>query len=199
MTLRIDTTEYQSRPFRVHDFLQGVPLEDVWAIRLRGGGPGRTIHDLRPLFSFAELQATNLAVKGLFRLRFKLGTLFGWDQQRLTWSAESYVHRLTPEDRSRSAVPPGTLEGVFEPFTTLYVFEHEQLSELRNATVHGFVSLAMEPTEDGYLAFLAVYVKPVSRFTGLYMKAIAPFRRLLVYPAMLRKVQRAWAERYGAC
>jgi hypothetical protein len=29
------------------------------------------------------------------------------------------------------------------------------------------------------------------------MSAIAPFRYLLVYPALLRKVQRGWAERYG--
>jgi len=31
----------------------------------------------------------------------------------------------------------------------------------------------------------------------LYMAAIAPFRRLVVYPAIIRRVQRAWAERYG--
>jgi hypothetical protein len=29
------------------------------------------------------------------------------------------------------------------------------------------------------------------------MTAIAPFRRLVVYPAIIRKVQRAWAERYA--
>jgi len=40
-------------------------------------------------------------------------------------------------------------------------------------------------------------VQPVHRFTRLYMRAIAPFRRLVVYPAIIRKVQSAWAERYG--
>jgi hypothetical protein len=29
------------------------------------------------------------------------------------------------------------------------------------------------------------------------MTAIMPFRRLVVYPAIIRKVQRAWADRYG--
>jgi len=29
------------------------------------------------------------------------------------------------------------------------------------------------------------------------MQAIAPFRRLVVYPAVIRKMQSAWAERYG--
>jgi hypothetical protein len=178
----------------VHDFLQDVPLQDAWAIQLRGGGPGRTIHDLRPLFTYAGLREVNPVLKGLFGLRARLGVLFGWDRQRPAWGAESYVHRLTPTDRARSAVPPGTPEG---PFSTLYVFEHEQLSEVRNATVHAFLSLSMGPAREGYLAYWAIYVKPVCRFTSLYMTAIAPFRHLLVYPAIIRTVQMAWAERYG--
>jgi hypothetical protein len=112
--------------------------------------------------------------------------------------AAQYVHRLTPVDRARSTVAPGTVEGPFAPFRTLYVFEHELLNELRNATVHAFMSLSIEPAEGGYLAYMAVYVKPVSRFTWLYMKALAPFRRFLIYPVLIRKVQRTWGERYGA-
>jgi hypothetical protein len=166
----------------------------VWAIRLRGGGDGRTIHDLRPLFTPARLQEANPAVKALFGLRLRLGTLFGWDRQRPAWGAESYVHRLTPADRARSVVSPGTPEG---PFSTLYVFEQEQLIEARNATVHAFLSLSMGQAQGGYLAYWAIYVKPVNRLTRVYMAAIAPFRHMLVYPAIIRMVERAWAERYG--
>jgi hypothetical protein len=104
------------------------------------------------------------------------------------------VQRLTPTDRAQSVVSPGTPEG---PFSILYVFENEQLSELRNTTVHAFSSLSMDPAPGGYLAYWAIYVKPVSWFTPLYMAAIAPFRRFLVYPAIIQKVQRAWAECYG--
>jgi hypothetical protein len=71
------------------------------------------------------------------------------------------------------------------------------LSELRNATVHAFVSLSIRPTPEGYLAYAGVFVKPVHRFTRLYMGAIAPFRRLVVYPAVIRTVQSAWVKRYG--
>ena len=71
------------------------------------------------------------------------------------------------------------------------------MSELRNATVHAFASLSIRRTPDGYLAHLGVFVRPVHRFTRLYMGAIAPFRRLVVYPAIIRKMQSAWAERYG--
>ena len=63
--------------------------------------------------------------------------------------------------------------------------------------MHAFSSLSIRPTPDGYLAYLAIYVQPVHRFTRLYLRAIAPFRRLIVYPAIIRKVQSAWAERYG--
>ena len=71
------------------------------------------------------------------------------------------------------------------------------MSELRNATVHAFVSLSIRQTPGGYLAYLGVFVQPVHRFTRLYMAAITPFRRLVVYPAVIRKMQSTWAERYG--
>jgi uncharacterized protein DUF2867 len=165
----------------------------VWAIRLPGGGPGRTIQDVRATF-IAGVEAAPPIVKGLFRLRGRIGALFGWDQESPAWNAESYVHRLSAADRARSTAAPGTLDG---RLSLLYRFENEQLSERRNATVHAFSSLSIRPTPGGYLAYLAIYVQPVHRFTRLYMKAIAPFRRLVVYPAIIRNVQRAWAERYG--
>jgi len=89
---------------------------------------------------------------------------------------------------------PGTPDG---RLSLLYRFEDEQLSERRNGTVHAFSSLSIRQTPGGYLAYLAVYVQPVHRFTRLYMWAIAPFRRLIVYPAIIRKAQSAWTERYG--
>ena len=77
---------------------------------------------------------------------------------------------------------PGTPDGNFR---LLYRFEDEQLSELRNATVHAFLSLSIRQTSSGYLAYVGVFVRPVHRFTRMYMAAIAPFRRLIVYPAVI--------------
>jgi hypothetical protein len=191
--MRIDPGEFRSRPLRVHAFLHDVPLEDVWAVRLPGGGAGRTIQDVRDVFG-AAVAAAPAAVKGLFLLRGRMGALLGWDRRRPGWTTESYGHRLSPADRARSIVAPGTPEG---RFSLLYRFEDEELSELRNATVHAFLSLSIRPTADGYLAYLAIYVQPVHRLTKLYMRAIAPFRRVIVYPAIVRKMQTAWAERYG--
>jgi len=132
-------------------------------------------------------------VGALFRLRFRIGAIFGWDRRRPDWDGESYMSRLSPEDRARSLVAPGTPDG---HFLLLYRFEDEQLGELRNATVHGFVSLSIRPSPGGYLAYLGVFVRPVHRFTWLYMRAIAPFRHFFVYPAIIRKMQSAWAARY---
>jgi hypothetical protein len=142
----------------------------------------------------AGRQGAPALVRGLFRLREHVGALFGWDRRRPAWSAGSFADRLSPEDRARSLVAPGTPDG---PFILLYRFEDEQLSELRNATVHAFASLSIRPAPGGYLAYLGVFVQPVHQFTRLYMGAIAPFRRLVVYPAIIRTMQKAWATRYG--
>jgi Protein of unknown function (DUF2867) len=80
----------------------------------------------------------------------------------------------------------------------LYVLGNEALSELRNATVHAFLALALTPSPAGYTLYLAVYVKPVSRFTPLYMALIDPFRRLLVYPALGKHAQRCWSRAYSS-
>jgi hypothetical protein len=192
--MRIDFAEFRARPLRVHTLLHDVPLEDIWAIRLRGGGAGRTIEDVRAVF-IAGIEAAPPIVKALFGIRSRIGALLGWDRSRPAWNAESYVHRLSAADRARSKAAPGTPDG---RLSLLYRFENEQLSERRNATVHAFSSLSIWPAPGGYLAYWAIYVQPVHRFTRLYMWAIAPFRRLVVYPAVIRRMQNAWAERYGA-
>jgi len=191
--MRLVPDEFRARTLRVHALLHDIPLEDAWAIPLSGGGAGRTVQDVRAVM-LAGRETAPAVVQGLFWLRRRIGDLFGWDDDRPAWNAESYADRLSPEDRARSLVAPGTPDGSFR---VLYRFEDEQLSELRNATVQAFASLSIRQTPGGYLAYLGVFVKPVHRFTRLYMAAIAPFRRMVVYPAIIRRVQRAWAERYG--
>ena len=193
MTMRLVPDEFRARTLRVHALLHDIPLEDAWAIPLSGGGAGRTVQDVRAVM-LAGRETAPAVVQGLFWLRRRIGALFGWDDDRPAWNAESYADRLSPEDRARSLVAPGTPDGSFR---VLYRFEDEQLSELRNATVHAFASLSIRQTSGGYLAYLGVFVQPVHRLTRLYMAAIAPFRRLVVYPTIIRKVQMEWAERYG--
>jgi hypothetical protein len=44
----------------------------------------------------------------------------------------------------------------------------------------------------GYRAQMAVLVKPNGLLGTLYMAAIRPFRHLIVYPPMLRQIDRQW-------
>lgn len=194
MSMRVKATDFQKLDLRCHALLGDVPLHDVWAIPLHGGGAGRSIQDARVILFGDRRPSTNLAVRGLFALRFALGRLFGWDDERHDPLDVSYVHRLANADRLQSQVPPGTRDGRFR---VLYVLANEALSELRNATVHAFLALALTPSPEGYTLYLAVYVKPVSRFTALYMAVIDPFRRLIVYPALGRRVQHQWSRTYA--
>jgi hypothetical protein len=37
----------------------------------------------------------------------------------------------------------------------------------------------------------------VSRFTPVYMALIDPFRKLVVYPLLLRSVRASWSQAFG--
>jgi hypothetical protein len=81
-------------------------------------------------------------------------------------------------------------------FRLLYVVGHESLAEIHNATVHAFLCSALFERPGGYRLYWTVYVKPTSWLTPVYMALIEPFRRFIVYPAMLGRVRRAWIARY---
>jgi hypothetical protein len=49
----------------------------------------------------------------------------------------------------------------------------------------------------GYRGQMAVLVKPNGVLGAGCMAAIRPFRHLIVYPAMLRQLERAWRARTG--
>lgn len=194
---RADPEAFRRLDLEAHRLLAGVPLHDVWRVDLPGGGPGRSLADVRSLLAFESVARTNPAVRFLFRLRGWLGTLFRWDaagSEPAAADARSFLARVPDSLRRRSDPEPGSQDG---PFTLLYALEREAVSEVRNATVHAFSVLALEPGAEGYRLHWAIYVAPVGRFTGLYMALIDPFRRLLIYPAVLRHLRRAWASAYG--
>jgi len=188
--MRIPPAEYLSLPLRAHELLREVPLYDVSAVDLPGGGPGRTIADVRALESRA---APSRLASVLFGVRFFLGRVFGWDRKP-TQPEQTLVMRLSEKDRRDSQVAPGTHVG---PFLLVYQFADEALAEIRNATVHGWLCTALVSTATGYRFYWGVYVQPVSWLTRPYLLAIEPFRWIL-YPAMLARIRRAWIAAYSA-
>lgn len=186
--------EFRALDLRCHAFLHDVPLHDAWVIDLADGGAGRTMRDVEALATPGHDRTLPVVTRALFALRFALGRALGWDRPRGDDLAHSYLHRLTDADRARSLLPPGTQRGLFR---MLYVFPDETLGEVRNATVHAFLVMALRPRIEGYRLYWAIYVRPVGRLTAVYMAMIDPFRRFIVYPTMIRHLQRAWARAYA--
>ena len=186
--------EFGALDLRCHTLLADVPLHDVWVIDLPGGRPGLTMRDVDAIATPSRAGRMPLVVRALFALRFALGRAFRWDAPRRQDAAGSYRDRLTEDDRARSMAPPGTVRGIFR---LLYLFADEMAMETRNATVHAFLVMALRPRPGGYRLYWAIYVKPVGRLTPIYMALIDPFRRFIVYPALIRQTKAAWARAYG--
>lgn len=188
-TMRASPAEYLSLKLRAHELLRDVPLYDVTVVDLPGGGAGRSVADIRALESAAP---PSYIAKVLYAVRRALGRGFGWDRIPMR-PEDSLLSQLSERDRQDSEIVPGTPDG---SFLLLYQFPGEALGEIRNATVHGYVCLALARIATGYRLYFAVYVLPVSWVTRPYLIAIEPFRRIL-YPAMLGRIRRAWIARYG--
>jgi len=65
--------------------------------------------------------------------------------------------------------------------------------------MHGVMHLGWVPDgAGGYRGQMAVLVKRNGLVGAAYMAAIRPFRHLIVYPGMMREIEREWAAR-AAC
>ena len=77
----------------------------------------------------------------------------------------------------------------------MYLTEDEWALEIANRTVHGVLHLGWVAEHDGgHRGQMAVLVKPNGMLGTAYMAAITPFRHRIVYPAMLREIERRWRE-----
>jgi hypothetical protein len=188
--MRVSPAEYASLTLRAHDLLHDVLLYDVSAVDLPGGGAGRSVADVRALESSAP---SSMVAVALYAVRRFLGRVFGWDRVQMR-TEDSLLSRLSQRDRRDSEIVPGTRLGAF---LLLYQFPNEALMETRNATVHGYVCTALAQTTVGYRLYWGVYVLPASWITRPYLTAIEPFRRFILYPAMLHRIRRAWLAAYG--
>jgi Protein of unknown function (DUF2867) len=48
-----------------------------------------------------------------------------------------------------------------------------------------------------YRFYFGVYVRPVGRLTPIYMALIDPFRAWIVYPSLLRSIQKTWGRLFS--
>lgn len=202
--MKILQTEHECRPLRIHDLVPDFTLEDVWALPVHGGP--EDFEEMLELFeSFDPTQADSRPARFLWDLRDRLGALFNLGEIS-TPAAEQGNAELpipgTDETSLRDRLPAdlrGTEGGInFDPlpFVPLYRTDREAAAEVSNRTVHGVAHLAWVKGEGGrYEGRMAVYVKPRGVFGRAYMALIKPFRYLVVYPALMRQMERAWDRR----
>jgi hypothetical protein len=207
---QISTHEFERLPLRVHDFLADVSLHDVWAIDLPRSRSGITLNEFLQTAGGrsqvncdccendrsrkGSLLTRSPVVRTLLSIRFFVGRLLGWDREPASTAWETFTTRLTTADRSKSLVPAGTREGLFR---VVYHFEDEQLLELINRTAHAAALSALVETADAYRFYFGVYVQNTGRFTPVYMALVDPFRKLIVYPALLRSVRASWNQAFS--
>jgi hypothetical protein len=192
---QISEQEFERLPLRVHAFLAGVPLHDAWVVDLPRPRGGITLDEFLRA-AHGRLFAPSFAVRALLKVRFFIGRILGWDGTApATTGAEMFADRLTDADRATSLVPAGVREGLFR---VVYRFENEQLSELINRTAHAAALSALVETASTYRFYFAVYVRSNGRLTPFYMTLIDPFRKLVVYPSLLRSVRESWKQTIGA-
>ena len=191
--MKLPDSEHTSRPWRIHEIAGDFRLEDVWALPT----PGR--REDFPLLvegiAAADPTAESSGIaRFLWDLRWKLGEVFGWDEENDGVGARvaTLRDRLPADLRENSDAPE------FEslPFETLYLLDDEWAAEGANKTMHGVMHIGWVPDgEGGWRGQLAVLVKPNGRFGSAYMLAIKPFRHWLVYPPLMRRLAQEWRRR----
>ncbi|MFD3509411.1 DUF2867 domain-containing protein [Nocardia sp. NPDC058666] len=181
--MRLPESAHSEHPWRIHEIAPDFVVEDVWKFRTPGAGR----HDFPALLAAIQAERTTESTglsALLFKVRWKLGELFGWDRAQVT----SLRDRL-PTDLRDTATPVEN-----SPLTSLYILDNEYAGEIANSTMHGIMHLSWVPDPTGYHLRMAVLVKPNGHLGRLYMAAIKPFRYTIIYPAITRSWEQTWKD-----
>jgi hypothetical protein len=188
---KLPNSAQTSRPWRIHELVRDFQLLDVWALPTPGGPDD--FPRLVEIVASSDTNSDSGVAQALWAIRWKLGEIFGWDEvdpdDLPGW--EMLRDRL-PQDLRDGPIGPEFAELPFEP---VYLLDDEWAAEIANKTVHGILHLSWVPDGQGaYRGQMAVYVKPNGLLGKAYLTAIQPFRHLVVYPPLLRRLERVWRE-----
>ena len=193
--MRIPNSEHEARAWRIREVVPDFTLEDVWALPVHGRAEDfHTLVD--EITTFDPARTDSLAARFLWLFRDLLGKWLDRGEVGglpIPGTRETSLIDRLPSDLIDSApeLEPGT-----GPFTPLYKTDVEFAAEISNRTVHGVIHLAwVEEREGLYQGQMAIYVKPRGLFGQGYVSFIKPFRYLVVYPALMRQIERQWRAR----
>jgi hypothetical protein len=199
--MRIPNAVHESGPWRIRDIAPDFTVEDVWALPVRGRAEDFDAV-LQNMVTSDPSRSPSLPSRILWGVRDLLGTWFGLG--RISTSADEANPLPIPgtNETSLSARLPADLRGTVAdlhfdrlPFVPLYRTDDEFAAEISNQTVHGVLHLAWVKQGRDYQGQMAVYVKPRGRLGKAYMAFIKPFRYWIVYPALMRQIERQWQAR----
>lgn len=191
--MKLPNSAHTSQPWRIHELAKDFELEDVWALPTPGG-PDDLDRLVQQFASPDDDEISDFIVRTLFKIRWTLGRVLGWDKRETSFGSrvESFRERL-PQDLLDGERGPD-LQVV--PFYSVYQTDTEWVAELANKTVHTLLHMGWVKDEegDGYHAQMAALVKPNGTFGKFYMGSIKPIRRTLVYPQLIRSIGRNWKK-----
>lgn len=204
--MKLPNTAHTSRPWLIRDIVPDFTLEDVWALPAHGSA-----NDFQTLLEqtvSGQPEWDSLPARFLWRVRDRLGRWFGLgsisdqidegrvdttDRLPIPGTNETSLAERLPSDLRNTAAD---LHFDSLPFKPLYRTDIEFAAELSNRTVHSVMHLAwVDQGEGRYQGQMAVYVNPRGRLGKSYMALIKPFRYWIVYPALMRQIEREWNTR----
>jgi hypothetical protein len=192
MPMKLPNSEQTSRPWRIHELVRDFRLLDVWALPTPGG-PNDFPRLVEIVAAGDTAETPSRAARAVWAIRWRLGEILGWDEVEDSDLPEWQMLRDRLPDDLRGGPSGPEFESL--PFQSVYLLEDEWAAELANKTVHGVLHLSWVPDGQGsYRGQMSVYVKPNGLLGSAYLAAIQPFRHLVVYPPMMRELERRWRE-----
>jgi hypothetical protein len=195
--MRLPNAAHEAHPWLIARIAPDFKLLDVWRLPAAGGRAdfGRLVE---LVMSMDPQRSSSRATRVLFALRFRMGTWFGWDDDAgplpIPGCAETTLSARVPAELRDTTPPPISVSST--TFIPIYRTGDEAAAEISNGTVHAVLQLAWVAEDDGsYRGRMSVYVKPRGKLGEAYMALIGPFRHLIVYPALMRQIGRAWSAR----
>src|ERR1700693_5013908 len=106
---QVSAQEFERLPLRVHSFLAGVPLHDVWSVDLPRWRAGVTLDEFLQRESNGKLDTGGCSkssllftrsslVRILLDIRFFVGRFFLWDHEPAATAWQTFATRLTVTD-----------------------------------------------------------------------------------------------------
>jgi hypothetical protein len=181
-------------PWPIREIASDFEIVDVWALPAHGGAADfRTLVEI--VASLDPADTGSAPARVVWRFRERLGEWLHLDggPEPIPGTNENTLASRLPEGLRGTAAA-----AKFEvlPFSSLYLTDVDFAAEFSNQTMHGVLHVAWVPQSEGhYRGQMAIYVKLRGLLGKTYKALVMPARHWILYPAILRKIDREWNRR----